>query len=161
MRVTMTRISTPALLLAALAIAGPAAAATTKAAPPKLTVETLPAAVQKTVRAQTEGAIINDISKEKGESGKWVYEIETKVNGLGHDFIVGEDGTLLTSERQMTVESLPPAVKATLVKAAGKSPILIVESVTKAGKLECYEAQVGTAKASKEIKVGPDGALLK
>jgi hypothetical protein len=161
MRISMTRISTPALLLAALAIAGPAAAATTKAAPPKLTIETLPAAVQKTVRVQTEGAIINDISKEKSESGKWVYEIETKVNGLGHDFIVDMDGTMLTSERQMAVESLPPAVKATLLKAAGKSPILIVESVTKGGKLECYEAQVGSAKAPKEIKVGPDGALMK
>ena len=100
MRVPMTRISTPALLLAALVLAGPGSTTTAKAAtkaPPKLTLETLPAAVQKTVRAETVGAIINDISKEKGESGKWVYEVETKVNGLGHDFIVGEDGTLLVS----------------------------------------------------------------
>jgi len=160
MRVPIVRIPTPALLLVSLAIAGPCFAATTKA-PPKLTLETLPAAVQKTVRAETEGAIINDISKEKGESGKWVYEIETKVNGLGHDFIVGLDGTLLVSERQMTLESLPPAVRTTLTKAAGKKQILIVESVTRAGKLEGYEAQVGNPKSPSEIKISPEGALMK
>ena len=150
----------PVLLVAGLLMAGPSHATTAKA-PPKLTLEALPEAVQKTVRAETEGAVIHNISKEKGEDGIWVYEIETKVKNLGHDFIVGQDGALLISERQVTLESLPPAVRTTLVKAAGKQTIRIIESVTKAGKLEYYEAQVGSAKAAKEIKVGPDGALVK
>ena len=59
------------------------------------------------------------------------------------------------------MESLPPAVRATLTKAAGKRQILIVESVTRAGKLEGYEAQVGTPKSQSEIKISPDGALMK
>jgi len=156
----MSRIPAPALLIAALVIASPCLATTAKA-PPKLTLESLPAAVQKTVKAETEGAVIHDISHEKGEDGKWVYEIETKIKDMGHDFIVGEDGTLLTSERQVTVESLPAVVRTTLTRVAGKQPILIVESVTKAGKLEYYEAQVGSAKAPKEIKVSPAGAVVK
>lgn len=161
MRPFTVRNSIPALLLAGLVIAIPAHAAGT-AAPKKLALDSLPEAVQKTVRAETaeEGTVIRDISREKGEDGKWVYEIETKVKGMGHDFIVGEDGTLLTSERQVAVEALPPAVRATLVKAAGKRTIRIVESVTKAGKLEYYEAQVGPVRASREIKVGPDGTLM-
>lgn len=157
----MFRIPAPALLIAGLLIASPSFAATTAKAPPKLTLESLPEAVQKTVKAQTEGAVIHDISHEKGEDGKWVYEIETKVKNLGHDFIVGEDGTLLISERQVTLESLPAAVRTTLTRAAAKQPIRIIESVTKAGKLEYYEAQVGSAKAPKEIKVSPEGALVK
>ena len=156
----MSRIPAPVLLIAGLLIASPTLATTAKA-PPKLTLESLPAAVQKTVKAETEGAVIHDISHEKGEDGKWVYEIETKVKDLGHDFIVGEDGTLLISERQVTIESLPAAVRTTLTKAAGKRPILIVESVTKAGKFEYYEAQVGSSKAPAEIKIGSNGAVVK
>lgn len=156
----MSRIPAPVLLIAGLLIASPSLATTAKA-PPKLTLDSLPEAVQKTVKAETEGAVIHNISHEKGEDGKWVYEIETKVKNLGHDFIVGEDGTLLISERQVTLESLPAAVRTTLTKAAGKQPIRIIESVTKAGKLEYYEAQVGSAKAPKEIKVSPEGALVK
>lgn len=156
----MSRIPAPVLLIAGLLIASPSLATTAKA-PPKLTLDSLPEAVQKTVKAETEGAVIHNISHEKGEDGKWVYEIETKVKDLGHDFIVGEDGTLLISERQVTLESLPAAVRTTLTRAAGKQPIRIIESVTKAGKLEYYEAQVGSAKASKEIKVSPEGALVK
>jgi len=160
MRILSSRIPTPALMLAGLLIACPSLATTAKA-PPKLTLEALPQAVQKTVRAQTEGAVIRDITKEKGEDGKWVYEIETKIKDMGHDFIVGEDGALLISERQVTLESLSPAVRSTLVKAAAKRPILIVESVTKAGKFEYYEAQVGSSKTPAEIKVGSNGALVK
>jgi len=148
-----------ALLLTALMAASTSFAATTKA-PPKLTLESLPEAVQKTVKAEAEGAVIHDISKEK-EGGKWVYEIETMIKDMSHDFIVAEDGTLLTSERQVTLDSLPAPARATLTKAAGKSTIRIIESVTKAGKLEYYEAQVGSAKASKEIKVSPEGAIVK
>ena len=165
---TMFRIPTAALIAATL-LAAPtfAATATTKAAattthkaPPKLTIESLPEAVQKTVHTESDGAVIRGISKEK-ENGKWVYEIETMVNDMSHDYIVGEDGTVLTSERQVKLESLPEAARATLSKAAGKSEIRIIESVTKAGKLEYYEAQVGSAKASKEIKVSPEGAIVK
>jgi hypothetical protein len=158
----MSRIPTAALLIVAVLIAAPSFAATTaKKAPPKLTVESLPAAVQKTVHAESDSAVIRGISKEKGEGGKWVYEIETMVKDMSHDYIVAEDGTVLTSERQVKLESLPEAARATLTKAAGKNPIRIIESVTKAGKLEYYEAQVGSAKASKEIKVSPEGALVK
>jgi len=160
MRSPLLGISTPALLLAALVIAGPASAATTPT-PAKLTLDLLPEAVQKTVRAETQGATIKAITKEKDESGAWVYEVESKVKGLGYDFLVGEDGTLLVGERQVSLDSLSPEVRATLVKAAAKRKILIIESVTKAGKLVYYEAQVGTTKSSTEIKVDPSGALVK
>lgn len=160
MSAPLIRVATPALLLAALVVAGPVSATTAKP-PPKLTLESLPAAVQKTVRAETAGGTVNAIIKEQDPSGNWVYEIESKVKGLGYDFIVGGNGALLIGEHQVTMESLPPAVRSTLVKAAGKRQILIVESVTKSGKLEFYEAQVAPAKAPVEIKVGLDGTLMK
>lgn len=123
-------------------------------------VKALPAEVQKTVLAEGEGALVRNVVTEKGEDGATVYEVEMRIKGLTKDIVVGGDGTLLVSEQQMTLASLPPAVRATIVKAAAKRRIRIVESVTKGGKLEYYEAHVVTGKTLTEIMVAPDGTLM-
>lgn len=123
-------------------------------------VKALPAPVLKTVLAEGVGALVRGVMTEKGADSVLVYEVEMRIKGLTKDIVVGADGTLLVNEQQMTMASLPPAVRATIVKSAGKRKILMVESVTKLGKLEFYEAHVGTVKAPVEVKVGLDGALL-
>ena len=160
MRAPATKLSTLGLLLCGLVLASAAAAATPP--PVKLaSLDKLPTAVQETVRAQSEGATIRGMSKETGEDGKPVYEVEMMVKGLSKDINVGEDGTVLVSEQQVTLDALPAAVKAGLLKAAGKRPIRIIESVTLTGKLAYYEAHVRSGKVLKEIKIGPDGALIR
>ena len=123
-------------------------------------VKALPPPVLKTVLAEGVGALVRGVMTEKGPDSVLVYEVEMRIKGLTKDIVVGEDGTLLVSEQQMRMASLPPAVRATIVKTAGKRKILIVESVTKLGKLEFYEAHVGLASAPVEVMVGPDGTLL-
>lgn len=125
----------------------------------KMTLRSLPPAVQKTVKEQTQGATILGISKEV-EDGKTQYEVETKVNGRTRDFIVAADGKLMDVEEQMTLASLPPAVKETIQKEAGKGRILRVESLTKDGTLQCYEAQLQKGTKKSEIQVGADGKLI-
>ena len=58
------------------------------------------------------------------------------------------------------MNALPPAVKAELVRKAGKGKILIVESITKNDVLVEYEAQVSRAGKRSEIKVGADGKSI-
>ena len=123
-------------------------------------VRALPAAVLKTVLAEGVGATVRAVLTEKGADSVLVYEVEMRIKGLTKDIVVGADGTLLVNEQQMTLASLPPAVRATIVKNAGRRRIQMVESVTKVGKLEFYEAHVVSGKAVTEIKVAPDGALL-
>ncbi len=147
------------LLVAGLALAVPALAATPP--PVKLaSIDEMPAAVQKTVRAEAVGATIRGMLKEIGEDGKPVYEVEMKIRGLTKDISVGEDGTVLVSEQQMTLAALPASVRATVVKSAGKRKIKLVESVTKLGTLAYYEAHVMTGKELTEIVVGLDGVVI-
>ena len=159
MRAPLLKLATLAVVFAGACLASLAGAAS----PPPVkivSIDELPAAVQKTVRAEAVGATTRGMSKETGEDGKLVYEIEMMVKGLSKDINVGEDGTVLVSEQQMTLDGLPAAVKMGLLKAAGKRPIRVIESVTLTGKLAYYEAHVRSGKVLKEIKVGPDGTVI-
>lgn len=158
----MRRAATPLplALIAGLCLAA-TAGATTPPPPVKIkSVAEMPEAVQKTVKAESEGATIRGMSKEIDAEGKTVYEIEMLLGGLTKDINIGEDGTVLVAERQMTLASLPAPVRAQFLKSAGKRKIRMVESVTMDGKLAYYEAHVVTGKTLTEIKVDPAGAVV-
>jgi hypothetical protein len=94
------------------------------------------------------------------EDGKRLYEVELKVNGHGKDISMDEQGNVVEVEEEVSMESLPGAVKGGLTKAAGSGTIATVESITKSGKLVAYEAGVKTGTKRSEIQVGPDGKKL-
>jgi uncharacterized membrane protein YkoI len=125
----------------------------------KLQRSELPPAVQKTVDEQSKGATIKGFSTEV-ENGKKIYEVELTVNGHGKDISMDAQGHVLEIEEETSLESLPPAVRDGLTKAAGKGTIQKVESLTKNGKLVAYEAAVKTGTKNSEIQVGPDGKKL-
>ena len=125
-----------------------------------LKMENLPPAVQKTVQEQSKGATIRGLSKEE-ENGKTFYEAELKVNGHNKDLLIDPTGSIVEVEEQVTLASLPPAVKTGLEKQAGKGKIAFVESVTKGGSVVAYEAKIKTAGKTSEIKVSPEGAAVK
>ena len=159
MRARMTWLPTLALLLVIPCMAR-GAATTEEPIGASAKVKALPAVVRQTVLAEGKGAMVRNVLTEKGGDGAVVYEIEMKVKGLAKDIVVGADGKLLVSEQQMTMAALPPAVRATIVKNTAGRRIKMVESVTKVGKLEYYEAHVVSGKTVTEIMVTPDGALL-
>ena len=159
MRIPKNLFPTLALMIAGLSLAG-AAAAVEVPIEKSAEVKALPAAVLKTVMAEGVGATVRGVGTEKGADSILVYEVEMRIKGLTKDIVVGQDGTLLVNEQQMTMASLPAPVRATIVKTAGKRRIIIVESVTKLGKLEYYEAHVGSTRTPVEVMVRPDGTLL-
>ena len=125
----------------------------------KVKMSDLPPAVQKTVREQSKGATIRGFAKEV-EKGKTSYEVEMKVNGHNKDVLIDPEGVVLAVEEQVTLNALPAAVKAELLRKAGKGKILIIESITKNGVLAEYEAQVSRAGKKSGIKVGADGKSI-
>lgn len=159
MHVRMSWFPVLGLLIAGPFLAQPAAAAEVHIEK-STKVKALPAAVQQTVLAEGKGATVRGVLTEKGEDGATLYEVEMRINGLTKDIVVGADGTVLVSEQQMTRATTPKVVLATIDKAAAKRKIKMIESVTKVGKLEYYEAHVVSGKTLAEIKVGPDGALM-
>lgn len=119
----------------------------------------LPLAVEKTVAEQSKGATIRGFSTEIDKS-KRIYEAELSVNGHKKDISIDEQGNVVEVEEEVSIDSLPSAVRDGLTKAAGTGTIRGVESLTKAGKLVAYEATVKTGTKSSEIQVGPDGRKL-
>ena len=140
-------------------LVGAGASALLHAQEKTLTRAQLPAAVEKTVAAESKGATIQGFSTEV-EDGKTLYEAALKINGHNRNLIIDKNGSVLEVEDEVAMASLPPAVQAGLQKAAGTGKISIVESLTKKGKLVAYEATVKTGTKTSEVQVGPDGKKL-
>lgn len=153
-------IRSAVLLLAALSMAGMAAAAPATAPPVKITLADMPEAVQKTVKAETAGGKIRGLWKEISPEGKTIYEAESTMKGRTKDLNIAEDGTVLVCELQLTLAELPASVRETMLAAAGKRKIRLIESVTKNGALAYYEAHIGAGKTLEELTVGLDGARM-
>ncbi len=119
----------------------------------------LPAAVEKTVAAQSQGATIKGFSQEK-ENGQTYFEAEMTMNGHRKDVLIDLNGNVVEVEEQVALDSLPVSVKDGLQAKAGNGKIVKVESLTKHDRLVAYEAKVQTAGKRSEIQVGPDGQPL-
>ena len=119
----------------------------------------LPPAVEKTVTAQSQGAMITGFSEEK-EKGQTFYEAEVIVNGHSKDVLMDANGAIVEVEEEVELGKLPAEVQAGLTAKAGKGTIKKVESITKHGKLAAYEAQLTTNGKRSEVQVGPDGKPL-
>jgi len=125
----------------------------------KINRSDLPAAVEKTVAAQTQGATIRGCNEEK-ENGKTYYEAELTVNGHSKDILIDPAGAIVEIEEQVVLTSLPAAVQSGLQAKAGSGKLGKVESITKRDKIVAYEAKVTTNGKRSEIQVGPDGKPL-
>jgi hypothetical protein len=119
----------------------------------------LPPAVEKAVVEQSKGATIRGFSQEH-ENGKTIYEAELMVNGHSKDVSIDADGVVVEVEEQVGAESLSPAVRDGLQAKAGNGKLVMVEALTKKGKLVAYEAKVLTNGKKSEVQVGPEGKPL-
>jgi hypothetical protein len=142
------------VLIGCLAVAGSALTQEKK-----ITRSDLPAAVEKTVAAQSKGATIRGFSEEQ-EKGKTTYELQMTVKGHSKDVQIDESGAVMEVEEQVALEALPTEVRAGLQAKAGKGQIAKVESITKKDRLVAYEAQVDTDGKKSEVQVGVDGKPL-
>jgi uncharacterized membrane protein YkoI len=145
------------ILIAAMAVCF--LAGMTAAQEKKISRADLPAAVEKTVAQESEGATVRGFSTET-ENGQKLYEVELTVKGHSKDISMDANGTIMEVEEQVEMDALPPAVKKGLQAKAGAGQLTKVESLTKQGKLVAYEAQVRTGGQKSEIQVGPDGKPL-
>ena len=150
-----------ALSLALLCFGPVAVAGAEPAAPVKVAaVKDLPEPVQKTVLAESAGGKIRAMWKETDADGKLVYEVEMLVKGMSKDINVGEDGTVLVCEQQVTLAALPASVRESMLKVAGKRKISMAETVTKSGTLDHYEMRIRDGKELLEFEFALDGKQI-
>ncbi len=134
-------------------------AATCGAQEKKIKRSDLPAAVEKTVQAESRGATIRGFSEEK-ESGKTYFEVQMTVNGHGKDVTIDPTGAVAEVEEEVSFDSLSPAVREGLKAKAGAAKIVKVESISKHDKIVAYEAALVSTGKKSEVQVGPDGKPL-
>jgi uncharacterized membrane protein YkoI len=102
-----------------------------------------------------------------------LYEIEGKVKGKEKEILVMATGKIVKEEEEddddeddgedeeeISLDQVPAAVKATILAEAKGAPIKEVERETEDGKT-VYEAEWNVGEMEVEIKVAPDGTLLK
>jgi uncharacterized membrane protein YkoI len=125
------------------------------AAEGKVTLESLPAAVQRAVRAQIEGGTLLGVTEER-QDGVTVYEVETKVRGRRRDMILDGQGRVLVLEEETGLHQIPASARSAIQKAAGAAKLTLVEKVTRGDKTY-YEAHISKGSTVSEVKVDADG----
>ncbi len=126
----------------------------------KIKREQLPAAVERTVAQESQGATIKGFAREV-ENRQTFYEASLTVNGHNKDILMDKSGNIVEVEEQVSMDSLLPVVQDALKKAAGTGTIQSVESLTKNGNLVAYEGHGKRGAKRFEIQVGPNGEKLK
>ena len=118
-----------------------------------------PGAVQKTVNEQLRGGKLRGLSVEV-DKGETRYEAEMTVDGKNRDVVIDSAGTVLEAEVVVELSALPEAVRAGLLREAGKGSVATVEELTRDGVVS-YEALIKeTGKKNREVVVGTDGKLV-
>jgi len=121
-----------------------------------LALKDLAPAVQKAIQAELKGGEIKSIGKEK-EDGVVQYEVETVLNGKHRDFNVDANGKLLVVEEETSIDSIPAAAKAAILKRVGDGKLGMVELFLRGGET-LYEAAYTTKAGKKhEVLVKADG----
>lgn len=126
----------------------------------KLTLKDLPAPVQATVQNELKGGEIKSIGKET-EDGVAQYEVETILNGKHRDFNIDTKGKLLVVEEETSIDSIPAAAKAAILKRVADGRLGMVELFLRGGET-MYEAAYTTKAGKKhEVLVKANGAETK
>ena len=146
--------------LAAFALAGSLALAGEEK---KIDLEDVPGAARRIFEREAPGITLTEAYTED-EDGETIYELRGK-DGRGRriEVDVTEDMECQEVEREITLEELPPAVRAALKdepKLKGFEPEFI-ESSTRGGKVAAYELS-GTCQGKQvEVEVSADGKTVK
>lgn len=143
----------------------------------EVSIDKVPVAVKATIDAEAKGGTIGEIEMET-EDGRTVYEADVIIDGREVEIQVAPDGTLLgkkteddesddddegdnedEDEEEVSLDDVPAAVKATILKEAAGAEIEEVVKETEDGQT-VYEAEVIVNGHETDIKVAADGTLL-
>jgi uncharacterized membrane protein YkoI len=126
----------------------------------KLTLKDLPPDVQKGIQSELKGGEIRSISKET-EHGVVQYEVETMRDGKHRDFEIDTKGKILVVEEETTIDAIPAAAKAAILKKVANGKLDLVETFVRGGET-LYEAGYTTKSGRKhEVLVKADGTETK
>ena len=119
----------------------------------------LPAAVLSTFNRESEGGSLRAFSKEI-EHGHVLYEANILLRTRSKDVLVDEHGAIVEIEQQVSLDSVPNPVRAAVANAAQPGRVLKIESLSREGAIEAYEATIVKHHRIFEVKIAPDGHTI-
>lgn len=121
-----------------------------------ISLDKLPTAAQKMVKAQLKGGEVSSISKDE-DDGKITFEVEAKKGDTKWSFTVAADGSLL--EVEIPLSEAPAEVQKTIKATVGKGKIDTVTKSIDDGEVT-YDVDFTTAEGKDRfLSVDPDGTL--
>jgi len=117
-----------------------------------------PAAVQKTVQAQTGGGKLGDIDKVL-DGGETIFDVElTAKDGQEKDFTVAEDGTLLSVE--VALAETPAPVQKSIKTLVGGGELESIDNNLDDAEITYDVELTATNGRKKDFTIADDGTLL-
>jgi hypothetical protein len=124
----------------------------------KVPLDKLPAKVKEAVKAKFPDAELVSAEKEK-KDGKVAYEVNIKNQGQTIEVTVGEDGKIVSIEKEITVKDLPKPVAEAFEKKYPKATVSKVEEVTEGEKTK-FELLIMFGTKKLEVCFDPTGKFL-
>jgi hypothetical protein len=130
----------------------------------KVPLKDVPKVVLDSIKAKFPRAELTEATKEI-EDGKTTYEIALKDGGHAVDVAATADGKITEIETTIDAKALPAKVTAALTDKYPKATIKKAEEIVEINdgtETKCFEVVLmTTAEKSVEVKMSPDGKILK
>lgn len=123
----------------------------------EVTLAETPVAVQKTIQAQAGGWGLESIDKNLDDS-EASYDVEVSKDGQNKTFTVGEDGTLLSTEK--TLAEVPAAVQKTVQTQMSDGKLKNIDEMFDDDGTTYDVDVIGKDGRDRGFTVAPDGRLL-
>jgi len=121
---------------------------------------TTPAAVKDAFAKAYPQAVDVDYETET-KDGKTVYEVEFKHQGKDMEALYTADGTLIRTEMEVAVDTLPEPVQKALATAHPKAKLKEAEMLMKPdGSVFGYEIELKEGKVETTVEIAGDGTIL-
>jgi len=129
----------------------------------KVPLKDVPRTVLDAVKARFPGAELTGAAKET-EDGKTTYEVALKEKDRNVDVALTAEGKIVEIEREIAAGALPKAVAAAIEAKYPKATVKKAEEIVEfdGGKeSRSYEVVLAVAKKTLEVKLSPEGKVLK
>jgi hypothetical protein len=119
----------------------------------------LPPSVQSTINAQSAGSTVSAYTKETVE-GETLYRASFVADGHARTITVASDGNLVSTEDEITWDSIPAEVQNSFNKVAHKNKLSDFHSVSTDGRIVSYNAMLVSYGNRDRVSVKPNAPAL-
>lgn len=123
----------------------------------KVALAKTPAEVRATITRTAASAKINHINR-RAENGDTTFEVSVNRNGVEREFVVANDGDLLSLE--IGIEEVPLLARAAIRRVLGTNQIEHIDKITE-NEATLFQVSFERARQSREFTVGADGVMTR